>query len=120
MIIAVVLIVLIAIGVYIAYKLYGYETWGVILQFVAGIYFLIHIIFIIMAPIEYRTISAKREAFVETLEAARQSARELEAAAILKEIVEWNSQLAMRKVVNSYWLLDDYVDDRLLLLKPIK
>jgi hypothetical protein len=67
----------------------------------------------------YEMHIAKRNSFVESLEIARSNKNSIELAAISKDIIEYNKDLAVTKFENQ-GLLDCYIDDRFMDLKPIK
>ncbi len=48
-----------------------------------------------------------------TLKTSRENGRELEATAIIKDVAIWNQDLAEQKYYNSFFLLDNYFDDRI-------
>jgi len=120
MIITIILCVLIGLGIYLLNKTYDFELIGVILITVAGLYLLLHLIFWSLASFDYNLFVEKRNAFEQTLKVARENGRDLEAAAITKEISEWNQSLASKKYSNKLFLLTNYIDDRVETLNPIE
>jgi hypothetical protein len=56
---------------------------------------------------------------IESLETARENKNNIELASITKDIIEYNKNLAILKFEDDGFL-DIYIDDRILLLKPIK
>lgn len=120
MIITIILCVLTGIGIYLANKTYDFEILGIIISSVFGLYLIIHLLIWSLASYDYNLFVEKRKAFVSTLENAREKGRELEAAAITKEVAEWNKTLASSKYTNKVFLLSDYIDDRIEDLEPIE
>ena len=118
MIILILLIVIFSLGVYVAKK--RYEIVGDIICILSGLYIIIHILFWAIASYDYNIFAAKRQAFVETLEWARKNNNELEQAAVIKDISEWNQSLAKEKYNCSVFMIQDYTDKRILTLQPIK
>ena len=120
MIIAIILSLLTGFGIYLCIKSYDYEFTGLTLTAVFGLYLIIHLLAWSLASYDYNIFVEKRNAFEKTLETVRSNGRELEAAAITKEISEWNQKLASRKYSNKIFLLSDYIDDRIESLEPIE
>jgi len=112
--------ILTILGFIIAMKSYDYELLGAIMCFIFGIYLCLHILFCLVATYDYNKFIVKRQAFVETLYYARKNKNQFELASITKEVSEWNQQLASAKYDNNVFLLKDYTDDRIMLLKPIR
>ena len=122
MIILIILIVLITIGVILTlnYKYFKYEDIGIVLVTTFGMYLTIHIIGWSTAKYSYNKFVVKRNAFIETLNNARKNNNIYEQAAIVKQISEWNTELADRKYDNNTFIFGDYFDNRIELLEPIK
>lgn len=120
MIITIILSIIVGFGIYLCVKSYDFEILGAILITVFGFYLLLHLLLWSLASYEYNAFLEKRNAFEQTLKVARENGRELEAAAITKDISEWNQQLASRKYSNKVFLLADYIDDRVETLEPIE
>lgn len=99
---------------------YDFELLGGILALFAGIYLICHTLFWSLASYDYNKFVTKRQAFVETLQYARENESKFELASITREVSEWNQQLASSKYDNSVFLLKDYVDDRISSLEPIR
>ena len=72
------------------------------------------------ANYNYGLFVAERDAFEETLKEARENGSEYEIAAITKDVAEWNRALAELKYSNKTLFFDQYVDDGIELLEPIK
>lgn len=68
----------------------------------------------------YEKFVQERNAFEQTLNNARNSGNQYETAAIVKDVAEWNQQLAVYKYKNNHWFFDQYIDDRIETLEPIK
>lgn len=120
MIILISLVLLFFVGFFIAKKSYDFEFLGIVISGIAGMYILIHVLFWATASYDYGVFVAKREAFVETLNAARENNNPLELAAITKEVSDWNQQLAASKYNRSVFMLKDYTDPRIKYLQPIR
>ena len=121
-----IIILIIALGV-ILFQLFDkyYDTvfaiFGSIMLVVFAIgYLLVHISLWASASYRYKCLVAEREAIAMTLEHARSSENNIELAAITKDLCEFNSKLAEEKLNNSVFLLKDYVDDRVMDIKPIQ
>jgi hypothetical protein len=67
----------------------------------------------------YEMHIVKRNSFIESLQIARSNKNSIELAAISKDIIEYNKDLAVKKFENQ-GLLDCYIDDRFMDLKPIR
>lgn len=119
MITLIILIVLIAAGVYLIAKT-EYESLGALITTLLGTYLFIHTLVYITVGYEYELFVQKRNSFEQTLHEARESGNKYEAAAIIKEIADWNQELAVKKYKNKTIFYDQYVDDRIECLKPIK
>jgi hypothetical protein len=109
---------LVAIGFFLYH--FDYDILGIFVIGIFGFYLLIHITGLIAAPYEYNKFVRKRQAFVETLAEARNNNRQIELAAIAKDISSWNEELAESKYDRELFFLKDYVDSRVDSLKPIK
>lgn len=120
MIILLAILAIMAIGLWISFTQSGIEGLGVVITIIFGIYLLVHVIRWSTATYSYNITVVERNSFVETLNDARNNKRELESAAILKEISEWNRYLAEAQYDNGTFLLGDYHDDRIMNLKPIR
>ena len=75
---------------------------------------------LIIAPFEYREFEVEGKSFQQTLTMSREYNRKYESAAILKEIADWNKELAIRQYHNSIFIIGDWTDDRFDKLKPIQ
>jgi hypothetical protein len=115
-----ILLILVLAGIYLATKTYDYDFLGIVIAVFAGVFLIIHTVAWSLASYDYNVFVVKRQAFVDTLKEARTNGSEIELAAIIKDISEWNQKLAEYKYVDSIFLLDDYVDDRINDLEPIK
>lgn len=95
------------------------EFIGIIGSLITAIMLLIAFVSLLMKSYNYGVLESKRSAFVETLKEARKAENSLELAAITKEIVSFNVELKEYQYTNST-ILDEFVDDRVDELKPIK
>lgn len=119
MITLIVLIVLIGIGVYFS-TTWDFEGLGIAMILIFGIYLFFHAIAWGLVGYNHDIFVQKRNAFEMTLKNARENGNEYETAAIVKEVAAWNMKLAVDKFDNKTFILDQYVDDRIELLEPIK
>lgn len=120
MLLSIILLLIISFGIYLLQSSYQYDILGFTLSFVFGIVLIMHVLFWSVSGYEYNRFFAKRQAFVETLEYARKNNNQLELASLTREVSKWNQDLAELKYNNTVFLLDDYVDDRIMDLKSIK
>lgn len=123
----IVLIVLIALGLllvktasYSSYSRDVQDLLGVLLIIGSSVFLLVHLLAWSLVGYEYEKFAARRNAFNQTLQESRKSGNQYETAAIVKEVAGWNVELATEKYNNSTLFLDQYVDDRIEDLKPIK
>jgi len=119
MITLIILIVLIAIGGYLTTK-WDYEGLGIIMCAIFGLWLIMHSFCWGLVSYEYGLFVEKRNAFEQTLNEARNNGNEYETAAIVKEVAQWNQKLAEYKYDNKTIFFDQYIDDRIELLEPIK
>lgn len=85
-----------------------------------GLWFIIHILIILTQGYYFELFVEKRNSFEMTLQNSREKGNDLEAAAIVKEVAEWNMKLAEDKFDNKHWYLGQFVDDRIETLNPIE
>lgn len=97
-----------------------YGILGGFLITIFGVLFILHVILISISSYEYEQYVVQRDAYVSTLQESRANGSELETAAVMKGVAEWNIMLASAQYTNSLILLDPYIDDRIDSLKPIK
>lgn len=119
MITLIILIVLVAIGGYLTTK-WDYDVLGTIICVIFGFWLIIHSLLWGLVSYEYGLFVEKRNAFEQTLQVARENGNEYETAAIIKEVAQWNVKLAEAKYDNKTMYFDQYIDDRVELLEPIK
>ena len=96
-----------------------YELIGVAICIFTFIYLLIHIPTWLLASHKYERHIVERNSMIESLENARLNKNNLELTSILKDIIEYNKNLAILKYENTGFL-DCYIDDRFIELKSIK
>ena len=114
-----ILIALIAIGGYLTTK-WNYELLGTFMCLAFGLLLILHSFALGIVSYEYELFVQKRNAFEQTLKNARENGNEYETAAIVKEVAQWNVELAEYKYDNKTLYFDQYIDDRIELLEPIK
>lgn len=105
-------------GVYLCIK-ETYDFFGIMICVLTFVFLLIHTPFWLSRNYRYETHLVKRNSFIESLENARQTKNNIELASITKDIIEYNKDLALLKYDNT-GILDCYIDDRFINLKPIK
>ena len=115
----IILIVLVALGGYLTTKWY-YATLGIIMCVTFGTCLIIHSVAWGRVSYEYGLFVERRNAFEQTLKITRENGNKYETAAIVKEVIQWNMQLAEAKYVNKTLYFDQYIDDRIELLEPIQ
>ena len=69
---------------------------------------------------DYRLLLTKRDVITNALYESRKINNNLESAAILKDIIDFNTSLAEYKYYNKAFILGQYVDDRVEDIEPIK
>lgn len=92
---------------------------GIITILIFGVLLIIHLGLWIPRSYTYKVFEAKRNAFEQTLTEARKNNNPYELAAIVKDISDWNIELARNQYDNKTFLFNMYVDDRIETLKPI-
>lgn len=86
----------------------------------AGAALLFMAIFIAVAPLQVRSDIVKREAIASTLDAARAQSNPIELAAITRDIVEFNTDLAQAKYWQKNPLTSWFFSPKYQDIKPIK
>ena len=81
---------------------------------------ILHVLHWSLSSYNYNIFVTKRNAFIETLNYARENESKFELASITHEVSEWNKDLAEMKYDNNVFLLKTYIDDRVDNLKPIR
>lgn len=120
MLVAVILLLLVITGIIILKESYDYEGIGVLMVLIFGVWFILHILVFSFKSYEYEITLEKRNAFQETLNIARENNNNLESAAILSEIANFNASLAKEKYKNNTLWFDQFIDDRIDTMEPIK
>lgn len=115
----IILVVLVVIGIRLL-NTFDYDGWGFIMILIFGIWLVIHTIAFFTVEYNYELFVEKRNAFEQTLYESRKNGNEYETAAIVKEVAKWNEKLAEYKFDNKTLFFDQYIDDRIETLKPIK
>lgn len=93
---------------------------SIFLVVLSSILLILHIVFFAIKPYTYGEFAARRSSFEQTLGNARINGNQYEIATIVSDIADWNSELASLQYSNSTDFLDQYIDDRIETLKPIK
>lgn len=115
-------VALIILGIFLMIR-YDFEVWsvaGVIVAFASAMYLIGHLVVWNLVEYDYGMYKTQRESFEQTLQASRESDNPYESAAIVKEVAAWNTQLARLKYKNNTLFWDQYIDDRIEDLEPIK
>ena len=95
------------------------EFFGILISVLIIIFLMIHIPTWLCSSYKYQMHLTERNSFIESLQTARANKNSIELASISKDIIEYNKNLAILKFENK-GLLDCYIDDRIIELKPIK
>lgn len=98
----------------------GWEFSSSLLGVCFSLWAIGHTICFLTVSYQFNKLIVKRESFVNSLEESRKNGRELESATILKEISDFNQELASDKYDNKIWFLGQYIDDRIETVQPIK
>lgn len=112
-------IVLIIIGS-VLLNTWDFDFFGFIILFCSAIYLIVHVTAISLKSYSYEKFVVRRDAFEQTLHAARENGNEYETAAIVKEVAEWNQYLRSQQYDNGTVFFDQYIDDRVMDLEPIE
>jgi len=104
-------------GIVLCFK--DFDFLGIIFSILSLLFLLLHIPTWLFSSYDYELTVTERNSIIETLEVARAKENNLELTAITKEIVEFNKKLAKGKY-NNTTILDCYIDNRIMNLKPIK
>jgi len=115
----IILLVLLGIGILLL-RNDDYDILGITIVTPVTIMLIFHVICVLLAPYNYNVFVEKRNAFEETLKDARQNGSDLERAAIIQNVSQWNIRLAKYKYNNTTFILSPYIDDRIMDLEPIK
>ena len=119
MITTIITVLVIALGFYLV-KTEEFEFLGTLLTLSAVFWLLTHILMIGTQNLEYERFLIRRDSFEQTLKSVRENGNPYESAAIVKEIADYNIELAMTKRDNKKAFFGQYIDDRFELLTPIK
>jgi len=106
-------------GISLCFQNETFEFFGILITILSIIFLMIHIPIWSSSNYRYEMHIVERNSFIESLQNARENKNNIELASISKEIIEYNKKLAILKYENTGFL-DCYIDDRMLLLKPIK
>jgi len=115
----IILLVLLGIGILLL-RNDDYDILGAVITAPVLIILILHVISVLLVPYNYNVFVEKRNSFEETLKDARQNGSDLERAAIIQNVSQWNIKLAEIKYNNTTFILSPYIDDRIMDLEPIK
>lgn len=96
------------------------ETLSSITLVLSILFLVIHSLIYFPQSYAYNMIKLDRETFETSLNESRKNGNEFESAAILTEVIEFNSKLARKKYNNKNPFLGQYIDDRIENIKAIK
>lgn len=99
---------------------YDWIDRGILMWVLGGIFLVVHLIPFIMQSYNYNAFVVKRNSIQQTLDESRKSGSDLERAAILQNVIDFNNSLSNKQYNNSTWLFGAYIDDRIDSIKPIK
>lgn len=127
MITAFILLVVVLLGIYLIAKNYdnynNEEIWIPIGWFISvcfGIWFIFHVVAISLVSYNYEVWLVERNSFESTINDVRERGNEYETIAMAKDIIEWNKQLVVLQYENTTLYFDQFIDDRIHDLEPIK
>ena len=106
-------------GISLCFQNETFEFFCILITILSIIFLMIHITIWLSSTYRYEIHIFERNSFIESLETARVNKNNIELASISKDIIEYNKDLAILKFENT-GILDCYIDDRILKLKPIK
>ena len=108
----------IALGIFLCFY-ENYDFAGAFFIIFSLIFLMTHLPCWLASSYRYERRLVERNSFIESLNNARLNDNKLELAAISKDIFQYNKDLAVLQYENK-GLLDCYIDDRIINLKPIK
>jgi hypothetical protein len=114
-----ILIALIGLGIYLE-SISRFEILGICMIIIFALALIFHSFAWGMKSYNYELFVEKRNSFEQTLIYAREKGNNFETAAIVSEVAKLNMKLVSDKYRNKTLLLDQYFDDRVELLEPIK
>jgi hypothetical protein len=121
MILAIILLVLFVVGIWLERRTWDYDVLGALMAVISGILLLCHALALILHPLEIKSNLIKYEATKVTLQTARENNTDpLERAAIVKQVSQWNEQIASWQYYNSMWFFDQYIPDEVDDVEPIQ
>ena len=120
LIITAALVALIIIGVIIDKKSEYGSVFGILIYVLTGFMLIIHLICWSISGYQYHICLVERNAIQSTIDYGRTNEKYIESAAILSKISDFNKELAEYKYNNTTWILDCYIDDRVINMEPIK
>jgi preprotein translocase subunit SecF len=83
------------------------------------ILFIVSLLVVLTKGYEYNKFKHQKEAIEQTINYSRENNIN-ENYTVTEKIIEWNSELSKKQYQNTIWILDEYIDDRIMDLKPIK
>jgi len=96
-----------------------YDFFGIFIIVLSLLFLMIHLPCWLCSSYKYEMHLVERNSFIKSLNNARLNDNKYELAAISKDIFQYNKDLAVLQYENK-GLLDSYIDDRIMDLKPIK
>ena len=99
--------------------LFKQASWILLGLFVSAL-LMGHLFSIVSRYVDYEEIVIKRSVIHNVLVELRKVENNIESAAVLKDIIDFNTSLAKMKYYNKTFLFGQYVDDRIESIEPIK
>ena len=96
------------------------EILGIFLTATFGLCLIVSSYKLLTVSYHYDLYVVKRNAFIDTLKDIREGGNEHETEAVYRDILEANAELRVEQYDNGTFFYDQYIDDRIMDLKPIK
>ena len=100
------------------YTKFEWLNWIILIT--SSFYLFIHSIFYPLSSFDYEMLEANRNSIQKSLNDSRILGNKYESATVLRDVLDFNIRLAERKYMNKTLFFDQYIDDRIDSLKPIK
>lgn len=117
-IVLIILVLFLVVGIRLMHLEWGFL--GVLLTSIGTLGLIFHLLILSLKVYTYEQFVVQRESFEQTLHESRINGRELESAAIIKDVAEWNRVLASVQYDSKTFFLSQYIDKRFDTLEPIK
>lgn len=113
MTLASIFLVVIIVSIILVKVLEEHSFWFLLLAAFCIIFFIVSFIGLCTRSVRYEEFVSEREGFIITLEAARKNNREIESAAIVHKVAEWNEKLSLMKYEQTGFFFGDFTDERI-------